>query len=39
MFLFESNCAFDENEYDGNRNENGNGNGEELGWDRGSKSE
>ena len=31
MFLFKSNCTFDENEYDGN--------GEELGWDGGSMSE
>ena len=38
MFLFKSNCAFDENEY-GNGNENENKNGEELEMDGGSKSE
>lgn len=36
MFLFKSNCVFDENEY-GNENENENG--EELEMDGGSKSE
>ena len=38
MFLFKSNCVFDDNEYDEYEYD-GNGNEEELGWDGGSKSE